>query len=174
MAQHGQKPIIAAEGQTATIWAVSAVGKEGAAGWERQDCIGEGRCHPELLPLRPAQLQACTALPLPWELGRGWGGLTGLGNFPGRQSPGAGEHGFCKSMPLPLATATLQPLQPAGIGKGIIYSLTAQQGSFACLCLILFEDDGAFKKKSNQTNNKLVHLKRKPGTEVSGCCPGGA
>lgn len=58
----------------------------------------------------------------------------------------------------------------AGAGKGVICGLTAQWGFLACLCLILFGDDGAFKK-----NKKISHtLEDKPRAEVSRCCPGDA
>lgn len=120
------------------------MGKEGAAGWEGQDCSGEGWRHPELPSLR-----GCTALLLPWELQWGWGrgGLTGLGNLPGRQwqSPGGLENMLSARARLcPPVMATLQLLRPAGMGKGVIYGLAAQRRFFARRCLILFGDDGAF------------------------------
>lgn len=51
----------------------------------------------------------------------------------------------------------------------MICGLTAQWGFFACLCLILFGDDRALKKKKISRT-----LEEKPGAEVSWCCPGDA
>lgn len=44
----------------------------------------------------------------------------------------------------PPATAMLQPLRPAGMGKGMMDGLTAQLGFFTCLRLILFGGDSVF------------------------------
>lgn len=129
----------------AVIWAVSAVGKEGAVGWEGQDGSGEERHRPELpsprgccgdVPLRPVLPWGCTALLLCWELP--WGRAHRAVKLPKEKTaePRGLESVLSARVCLcPPATATLQPLWPAGIGKGVIYSLTAEQGFF---CLPVF------------------------------------
>lgn len=110
------------EGQTAVIWAVSAVGQERAARGGGQDRSGEGWRHPELLslrmshgdaPLRPAQPRGdSSAAPLGAVMGTGWAHRAlKLPRENTAEPGGAGERACCESAPLPTATATLQPLR---------------------------------------------------------------
>lgn len=126
----------------AVIWAVSAVGKEGAVGWEGQDCSGEGRHRCEDAAGTCRCGQSCRGgaqllMLLPWELP--WGRAHRAVKLPREKiaEPRGLESVLSARVCLcPRAMATLQPLWPAaGIGKGVIYSLTAEQGFF---CLPVF------------------------------------
>lgn len=68
----------------------------------------------------------------------------------------------------PPAMATLQPLRPAGMGRGVIYGLAAQRRFFARRCLILFGDDGAFFFFFFLKNLSCTLEERTPGLKFAG------